>query len=345
MPSTALAQIHDHLVQLFKFGAEPVAILPAKFVQPAGRAARLWILARSLDHPCNGGSGAGLIRLSLVEVGRYLNRSERSIWRYIKEALAKGYLYRADVHEGIITIEYRGIRQLAEHLGLEKIGAVGKIALRGLEHAKAYAAQIQAKRTEADSFFSMRKEWGRFARGAKTADEILKNKPSSVREPGGGLVLARGHRLVYLAPYWRPFGASQEGIARELGVSLRTVQYRLDNRWNRSRNITLEKAQSAHQVFSEFPPGMFDALVEASDEPKRYTRLGRKLFRVGCNLYGDGEVLLKRIAYREEEYKTGILQNASFENRVPGNYRCITSEVSLVPVTEDSKFYSPENRP
>jgi hypothetical protein len=350
MTSTAFHQIRDSFAQLFRFGEELVAIIPAKFVQPASRAARLWILARSLDHPCNGGGGSGLIQLSLTQIGEYLKRSERSTWRYIKEALAKGYLHRADCRDGIATIEYVGIRQLARHLGLEKIGAVGKVRLEDLPHAKTWAVDTAIQRGQANSFFAMKKEWGRFAKGAKTACDLLNSSPSSAREPGDGCIVATGHRLLYLAPHWRPFGISQEAIAKEIGVSVRTIQYRLNNRARHQAGIApIDKRQSAHQVFPECPPEMFNALIKASDDPKRYTRLGKRLFKVGCNLYGDSTVLLKRIAYREKEFaeETGILQTINSENRVPGT-TLVLQEVdfkeSLVPVIGDLKILFPEKQ-
>jgi len=277
------------------------AILPALVTQPASRAARVWCVVRSLDNPINGGTGSGLVKISLTELSFWLQRSDRSTWRYLREALNEKYFHSCHCENGQLRIEYRGLKPLAKLLGLESLGAIGEFPLEEIQHAKARAADIQAEKLQAQSFFKMKEEFGRFARGARKASELLSNRPPSARV-SGGVFIARGQRLIYLEPHWRPFGGSQKRIADELGVSVRTVQYRLSNRWRESRELaTIEKAQTAHQVFEECPKAFlqdFLALEEKSEQ--RYVFLGSKLFKVGCNLYDTGVVL--RCQRRQQAY-------------------------------------------
>ena len=279
------------------------AILPAAIVQSASRAARLWVLVRSLDHPDNGGTGSGYIEVSIAELCKWLNRSERSVWRYLREARAKGYLHRCECEYGLLKIEYVGLRRLAKHLGLDGLGAIGEIPLEDLQHAKTHAADIQAEQLQAQSFHQMKEEFGRFAKGAKKAAELL-----AIKSPSAGLsgdvLIARGQRLLYLAPHWRPFGASQQGIADRLGVSLRTVQNRLSNAWRQERRISeIEKRQTAHQVFEECPKEFLkDFLREEEKSEQKYIWLGRRLFARGCNLYDTG-ILLRAFRRRKAEYR------------------------------------------
>jgi DNA-binding Lrp family transcriptional regulator len=296
---------------------EPTAILPAAIVQPASRAARLWMLVRALDHPDNGGTGSGYVEVSVAELCKWLNRSERSVWRYIKEAKAKGYLYRCECEYGFLKIEYVGLRRLAKHLGLSGLGAIGEIPLSKLQHAKTYATDIQAEQLQGQSFHNMKEEFGRFAEGAKKAAELLAiTSPSA--GGSGGVVVARGHRLLYLAPHWRPFGASQEGIAKRLGVSVRTIQYRVNNGWRATRGLPkIKKRQSAHQVFEECPKEFLrDFMREEENATQKYVFLGRRLFRRGCNLYDTGTTLRsfrrRKSEYREAYYKDG--EESSFLN-------------------------------
>lgn len=316
-----------------KFGAVQVAILPAAVVQPASRAARLWCLVRSLDHPDNGGTGSGLVNISLDELGQWLNRSERSVWRYINDALSKGYLHSCHCKHGQLRIEYRGLRSLCKHLNLSHLGAIGVFPLEEIEHAKAHATDIQAEKLQAQSFHQMKKEYGKYARGAKQAADLLSDATSSARVPGG-VRITRGKRLLYLAPHWRPFGGSQRIIADRLGVSVRTIQYRLCNAWRKERGITeIDKAQSAHQVFEECPKSFlenFMALEEGASQ--RYVFLHSRLFRIGCNLYDTG-VLLRCQRYREAEYRESLetcYKNSGSPGVLHKDYRVNSQEGNLV---------------
>lgn len=98
-----------------------IAILPAAIVQPSGRATRLWCLVRSLNHPENGGSGSGLVEISIAELCGWLRRSERTVWRYLQAALSKGYLHSYHCEYGQLRIEYRGLKSLCKHLGLSHL--------------------------------------------------------------------------------------------------------------------------------------------------------------------------------------------------------------------------------
>lgn len=270
-------------------------------------------MVRSLDHPDNGGTGSGIVRISIYELCRWLNRSERSIWRYIQDALSKKYLHSCHCENGELTIEYRGLRSLCKLLGLPHLGAIGEFPLEEIEHIKAHATDIQAEKLQAQSFHKMKEEFKRFARGASKASELLSNKSPSARV-SGGVFIARGTRLLYLEPHWRPFGGSQQRIADALGVSVRTVQTRLSHHWRESRGIpAIEKAQTAHQVFEECPrPFLQDWMALEEKSEQRYVFLGSRLFKVGCNLYDTGVVLRcqrRQQAYYKIENSPGVLHD------------------------------------
>jgi hypothetical protein len=204
-----------------------------------------------------------------------------------------------------------GLTRLAKHLGLQGLGAIGYVPLEDLQHAKTYATDIQVEQLQAQSFHKMKEEFGKFARGAKTAAGLLGRDSSSARV-SGDVIIAKGQRLLYLAPHWRPFGGSQQGIASRLGVSLRTVQNRLSNAWREERGIsTIEKRQAAHQVFEEAPKEFlkdFMRVEENSDQ--KYIWLGRRLFERGCNLYDTGISLLS-LRRRKAEYKAAYYNSTA----------------------------------
>lgn len=280
------------------------AILPIHFVQPASRAARLWAYVRSLDNPVNGGSGRGVICIPFIELQEGLNRSERSVFRYLADAKAKGFIYSYRVRRGMVRIRYVAIEKVAEKLGLSQLGPVVRFPLEQLPQAKVKAAEGQLLHTQQASFWEMKADWGKFARGSKTAEELL----SSDKVPGG-VVITRGERLLYLHPHWRPFGAAQAPAAETLGVSTRTIQYRLSDSWREERGLEpLNKAQTAKQVYEDMPLDYLVDLVkhkERSDE--RFVFLGQRLFEVGTNLYEFADLQLHSQRRRKTEYRRKLL--------------------------------------
>jgi hypothetical protein len=308
----------------------PLAILPAEFVQVAPGSARLWCLVRSLDHPDNGKGGCGILAAALDELANWLNRSTRTVWRYLSEALRQGFIRRHWWEGDRLFIEYAGIKAIAKKLGLKSIGAVGCFPLAQIEHAKAKAAEIQAEDLQRKSFYKMREEWGRFSRGAKSAAELLSDWSPSARVSGGERI-ARGNRLLYLAPWVRPFGASQASIANRIGVCTRTVQNRLSNAWREERGIEpIEKAQAAYQINEGYPKYLLQEFMKVEEYSERkYVFLGARLFKIGCNLYSTS-TLLRTHRFRKSQYASSVLQNgnseAVFSTATPDNTGCYTVE-------------------
>lgn len=281
-----------------------VGILPVEFVQSASRAARLWCFARSLDHPDNGGQGSGLISFDLCDLIVGLNRSGRSCYRYLKAALAQGFIYWYRVNNEKITLKYKSLEKVARLLELKTIGPVVSFPLDQLEHAKAIAAEGMAESLQAQSYFKMKVQWGRFAKGQPKAAEIL---TGSASEKSAGVLVARGRRLAYFAPHWRPFGGSQRTIADRLGVSTRTIQNRLSHSWRHERGMNpLDKAQAAHQVYEDYDPLLWRELYKYTPNAnERWIKFGRRLFERKTNLYAT-QCELRPQRRRKAVYKEAI---------------------------------------
>ncbi len=275
------------------------AILPSSIVSLSSRAARVWCVARSLNHPDNGATGSGLVKISMADFCYYLRRSPRSVWRYMKDALSKGYFYKCEFSEGIFTIEYRGLKSLTRHLGLEAIGPIGEVPLVKIQHAATFACDLVAEQTQGQSDFKRKKE-SENAKGQSTPYELLDDDSSSVRVPGE--VITRGKRLLYLSSWWVPFGGCQKTIADRLGCSVRTVQNRVSNAWRNERGIpSIKKIQTAREVIEGCPGKFLDKLLAYEEDANRYVRLGRRLFKVGCNLY-ESPVETRSQRYRKRDY-------------------------------------------
>jgi hypothetical protein len=194
------------------------------------------------------------------------------------------------------------------------MGAIGEFPLEEIEHIKARATDIQAEKLQAQSFHQMKEKFGKYAKGAKRAADLLVQHTSSAKVPGD-VCIAQGERLIYLAPHWRPFGGSQKGIADRLGVSVRTIQYRLSHQWRKERGIpAISKAQSAHQILEEASKEFAQNFYRLDwNAEQKYVFLGTRLFQVGCNLYDTG-VLLR--SQRRQQVEYSVLQKSEFASDV-----------------------------
>lgn len=282
------------------------AILPVGFIQQASRAARLWCYARSIDHPTNGGEGRGVVEVLFSELQSALNRSERSIYRYLRDARDKGYIHSYRVKRDWVRIRYCALERIASRLGMEELGVIATFPLVDIEFSKIRCTEAQALSLQNQSWHEMRKEWGRLGRDTAKPTKILTSDKAA-----GGAVIARGKRLVYLRSHQRKFGGSQQTIANRLGISLRTVQYRLSATWREARGLEIaDKAQAARQVCEEYPLEMLRDFYDFTPEASaKLVFMGKRLFEVGTNIYQFPAVELRSQKYRKSRYlrKIGVI--------------------------------------
>ncbi len=264
---------------------------------------------RSLDHPDNGGRGTGKVSITLLEIASWLRRSERSANRYIKAALGAKFFHSVSRRgDGLLEIRYVALKKVARELQLESIGPIAEFPLEEVSDAKVKAAEAMAEHLQQISFWLMKKQWKKYATGAATAYALLTNHLSARMS---GQVVARGQRLLYLPPHWRPFGVSQSAIAESLGCSARTVSRRFSDSWRLERQIApLNKAQTARQIFEDLPKAELQAFCRyGADEDmvNRLVFLGKRLFLTGPNLYVTPTALRSQ-RFRKSEYLNGVLQ-------------------------------------
>lgn len=283
----------------------PTCILPSRFLARHYRAAKIWALIRAMDHPDNGGTGCGRVKCSITELASHLRQSHRSVYRHIKEALDFGFFQSVrslPAQPGWIEVHYFGLSQVGRNLYLDAIGPIAEFNLEELPHAKVKATEAAAEWLQNASYHLMREQWGRYAKEAPRADDLLTNS-KSVKE--SGVQVARGQRLLYLAPNWRPFGASQQRIAEEVGCSERTIGRRFSNDWRSHHNQpSILKLQTAQQILEDCSKREAKAFVRvAGDDAKsRLVFLGKRLFLVGTNLYEFPQTWLRSQRFRKGEF-------------------------------------------
>ena len=285
----------------------PHIILPAVFAYLGEHGTReglaggckLWCLVRSYDNPINGGSGRGIVNLDLDLVARLFDVSYRTIFRYLRSGKQRGFFRYWRCKSNLLTVIYSSPTSIALNHQLEQLGAVVEADASRIGQIKTLSVEGAIEQKQAQSYTAHRKEWGKFAKGAATAGHLLSHTCNkSVR------VLARGKRLLYLAPDWRPFGASQIGIAADLGISPRTVQYHTCKSWREVREIPeLEKAQAAHQINEDMPKAFNKLLYDSHPEKRgKWVFLGSRMFEVRSNLYSC-PMYLRPYRYRKAFYR------------------------------------------
>lgn len=252
-----------------------------------------------MDHPENGGEGVGKVEVLFSELETALNRSERSVWRYLKDALTKGFIHSYRVRFGWVRIRYCSLNRIASRLGLEALGPIACFPLEDIEYAKVRCTEAQALTLQNQSWHEMKKDWRKLA-----ADTNRPTKLLTCDTVARGAVIARGKRLVYLRSRQRPFGGCQREIANRLGVSERTVQYRLSNSWREKRSLApINKAQAAYQIAEDYPMEWKRDLYNFCENAKaKLVFMGRNLFYRGCNLYDVPEVSIRTQKRRKREY-------------------------------------------
>jgi hypothetical protein len=319
---------------------DATAILPAALVCMDSRAVRIWTLCRSLDHPINGGEGEGKIKISLKELCYWLRRTERSVWRYVKAAVSKEFFHSCKFTDGVFTVKYASFRRLAKQFKLPSLGAIGQFPLIEIQNAAARSADIMADRIQRQSDYARKHTPENREPGAvpkkglkasikklqKSASELL--AATSAKVPG---VAAIGKRLIYLDRSQIPFGASQKSIAHQLGCSVRTVQYRLSDQWRRERGLSpILKRQTAYLEAEGYNQQLFNELLEWDSEPNRLVRLGRRVFRVGTNIY-EPDTCLRVARYRMSEYNEDVVSEVTARGMLHEGYSSLDQDLEKSP--------------
>jgi hypothetical protein len=268
----------------------------------------------------------------LTEIASSLRRSERSAQRYIRAALGAKFFHSV-VHrsDGLLEIRYCALKRIARSLNLNSIGPIAEFPLEEIHQAKTIALEAIAEYLQQISYWLMKKEWGKYAEGCKDAFSLL----NGLSDRRSGQTITRGRRLIYFAPHWRPFGASQFAIANYGECSERTVNRHLSDSWRVPRGMQpINKAQTARQILEDLPKPALKAFCREA-EPEAANRLiflGKRLFLTGPCLYDTGTALRSQ-RFRKSEYLNGVLQ-AKTNRKGRGSRLCL---LDLRVLQEDDK--------
>lgn len=285
----------------------PICIIPAKFVQSHSRAARVWSVVRSIDHPDNHGTGCGKIKIHIGDLAAILNRSIRSAYRYIKAGLSSKFLHSCHNSNGELTIHYASLTRIAKQLELDGIGAIAQFNLEEIDHVSTRISEAAAMHLQRGSVWQAKRKNKSQAKQIKYPDQLLDNCLTSDRLPGWG-VIQRGGRMLYLSEDWIPVGVSEKAIGAYVGCSERTIQRRFANRWRQERGLEpLNKAQAAVLIAADMSPQERKFYIECApvEIRSRLLSYGRGVYLCGTNLYST-DTIVRAQHWRQEEYRQTI---------------------------------------
>lgn len=270
---------------------------PARLWQHYRHPLKLWLLARLMDDVVKDGqsAGSGVATMSIEAAAMILGYSENRIYKLLREAQRKGLIHRYHLRrDGWVRIFYASLERVSKAARLTELGRIAEIEIKDLKYIGIIATELEAEEQQERSFHAAQKasleqqEEGNLKKFDTSLihPEKLTNSPCRM-----GRVLGVGERFLRVSEGFVPFGASQETIAKNRGVSVRTVQRHLSNgyrleltevRQRRRIDCAIEKWQLAQRLPRRFSP---------IDHPKagidsgRYQWMDDRWYELKCNVY------------------------------------------------------------
>ncbi|MEO1390248.1 MAG: hypothetical protein AAFV85_23185 [Cyanobacteria bacterium J06634_6] len=254
--------------------------------------ARLWHFLRAISK-----NGSGRVLFNRLWLAQQMGVSVRTIQRWIKQGLERGWFRRVEKLSGNVTAIYlSGIKALFKNLGIDSLGAIADVPSTYLvrSEAKALCTALEAQYRQRQAYWAAK----RAAKGRRKQLVLNPGKMASSETVAG----ARGH-LVVSAPFSIP-GCSHTGLAKATDWSQSTIKRRLDNRWRCDRNLdTIQKVRVGVEVddsallFELRESNQSFLVTENALGHRRVLKVlndaGRsKVVSLGCNIYSTGYELL-----------------------------------------------------
>lgn len=200
--------------------------------------ARLWYLARGFDF-----SGRGYVTLSADLACQLLAVSRSTLYEWMRIGRRDGAFRRYKFRQNRLSVWLGGLKQVCKSLQLTSWGATAVVPLLDVNRQlRAIATAIVTHDLQSKSHYAARKSLKPTERKIYTppaAEAVLAESKQSSQKPGVGqnaFVLHVGKRLAFVSKAFVPYGASQEAIGYELGISEWTVR-------RHHRQLAIERRQ------------------------------------------------------------------------------------------------------
>lgn len=280
----------------------PVGLVKSKAAdgKPNLNAIAVWLFCRACDHPDNSdlryhADATGRATFSWDFAKAFYRRSIPTLRRHLRQAQQRGFLRSVTVRDGMVTVYYSSTAVVARLVGLRDLGAIAHVPLEKINALRYTSTEVIAQHLQSQSRHAARhalKQSGVKRPQLPKPEEIITACENLAREKGVGFA-----RYAFVDEEFTSFGASQEGIARRSGCTIRTAQRHLSNSHRARVNAKGKTELSAiakRQLAQQQPAHMADLLRlrraagcdrELRGELNRLIRRGGKVYRVGVNLY------------------------------------------------------------
>ena len=227
----------------------------SRIVEKGRSWARLWYTLRSLDS-----RGSGFLSLPVVAITHLLGASSSTCYQWLREAKKCGAIRWWKCQRGILRIALGGLFALTRCLnlssdqkGIAPWGVTAEIGLHqvlDLKSLRAAATVATAQRLQQLSRFAA---WRKLPPAARKAYRLpqpeaffVEGQQRASNNSARGAIRCCIHisrKRIWASKGFVPFGASQEAIAQERGMSTRTIRRHLNLLEINRRQIVQSKGE------------------------------------------------------------------------------------------------------
>src|SRR5919199_3710429 len=208
--------------------------------------ARFWYLCRAIDL-----SGAGIVEFDVHDVCHLLKVCRPTLYEWLRKGRAAGAFRCYRFRKNKLKVYLGGLHKYCLALGVSEWGEVALVPLTDIlegmalkSHATALQTQVEQVRSRVACIRSLKKQ-ERQSTKIPEPEIFLKQGKQSSQKPAKGqatFLLWTARKRMFVCKSFFPYGASQERIAGELGISDRTVRRHLDYLGVERRQLVQAKA-------------------------------------------------------------------------------------------------------
>lgn len=249
----------------------------SELVWRSGAWIRLWYYLRGLDS-----RGRGRVDVPIFVVEYFLKTKQSTIYEWLRVGRSRGGFRRYAIRRGLVRVYLGGLHPFCESLGVEDWGAVSVVSidsvysLGGLKHE---AAKATAVRGQFASIYKQRLSLSeperKFYKPVLPEDLFREcDKHPSLKPDAGAVpkcVLWVGPKKIFVSAGFLPFGKNQISMARDLGISVDTVQRHLKGLDRRQ----LCQSKSAYRTVGELMEHHGGESERREIRPRTYFQIDR----------------------------------------------------------------------
>jgi hypothetical protein len=201
--------------------------IPAELADRLPACGNLWLLLRSWDV-----GGVGTVAASIYDIAAVLRVTLRTVKGYIRQCLKLGLLIAAypQPEKGLYKFRLTSMPKVCRLLGIERTSTVFTLEPEDIPNRKFEATEAVVANLQKRSEHARYKEEQRKQETKKPRFDKLSSLVDSASGIGGGILIHKGKRFAFVEATATVYGASLDGIAKQLERGKATIQRRLSNR-------------------------------------------------------------------------------------------------------------------